>query len=363
MTERARYWLAISMIPNIGPTLGTYLYTNNFEPEEFWRSSKGQLKSTYNSSEKLSTKIIDARKKIDLESKADDLSKRKIRWTTVDSPDFPESLKNIPGAPATIYYKGSLGVLDRQRAAIVGSRRPSAYGIQVTEHISKAVSSAGITVVSGLALGIDAIAHKTALQHGTTIAVLGCGIDIAYPVRNRLIYEKIVEHGCVISEYPPGTDPMPFRFPARNRIISGLSQLVIVTEANYKSGALLTADYALEQGKDVMAVPGNIYSQLSKGPHKLLKNGATPVEHPDDIFDLMGISSKAIHNNQKNEQITLLNDNEALLLNSVPFFPIHIDDIIVKHKMPADEISALLSILEIKGFVIQDIGKLYQRKK
>lgn len=363
MTVRSVYWLAISAIPHVGPTLGTYLYTNNFEPEEFWRAEKGQLEEVYSSSKQLAAKIIAARKKIDPERVLSDLRKNQIQWTTVDCPHFPESLKNIPGAPATIYHKGSLSLLENRRVAIVGSRRPSAYGIQVTENISKAVGQAGITVVSGLALGIDAIAHKKALEYGTTIAVLGCGIDIAYPVRNRLIYEKIVEQGCVISEYPPGTEPLPFRFPARNRIISGLSEVVVVTEANYKSGALLTADYALEQGKDVMAVPGNIYSQLSKGPHKLIKNGAPPVEHPNDIFDLMGICSKAVHGNQTSEKIALLDEDEATLLNSIPFFPVHIDELIAKNKMPAEKISAVLSILEIKGFVSQDIGKLYQRKK
>lgn len=360
INETSLYWMAINNIPFIGPTCGTYLYQNNFDPKEFWEAGKEELMDKYESSDQLCRKIISERKKIEPERIMNTLNERKIGWASIDSPLFPEGLKTIPDPPTTIYFLGNLNVLTQRRVAIVGSRKPSSYGKDTTAHFARSLSRSGIVIVSGLAMGVDSVAHQTALDSGITIAVLGCGIDIAYPARNRLLYSKIRDSGCIISEYPPGTDPLPFRFPARNRIISGLSELVIVTEANYKSGALLTADFAAAQGKDVYAIPGNIYSPLSKGPHKLIKNGAIPVDRPDDILEEMNISANT---GATKTDTAALETEEAQILMSIPFAPIHINDLIVRQKMPAEKVSAILSILEIKGFVSQDIGMLYQRRK
>jgi DNA processing protein len=297
----------------------------------------------------------------DPETAAGRLKADGIEFLTLADKAYPAPLRDIYDPPVTLFIRGSLtGGSDR--VAVVGSRRCTAYGRSVALELAEALADSGVTIVSGLARGIDSAAHEGALKRGATIAVLGCGLDVTYPPENRRLAERVAAAGAVLSEYPLGTPPRALNFPARNRIISGLASAVVVVEAARRSGAMITVDFALEQGKEVLVVPGSVRSQASAGCHELLKEGATLVGGPADVLEAIGrgTPSSASAGGTAAGKLT---PGERALLELVEYDQTHIDAIIVSAARAADEVLSGLSILEINGFVGRQPGGWFCRLK
>jgi len=288
-----------------------------------------------------------------------------------DDDNFPEWLLSIPDPPILLYVKGDPAVLSAPGIGMVGSRAASSYGLKMAEDLSGQLARQGLTVISGLALGIDAAAHRGALAaNGKTVAVLGCGLDITYPEQNRKLFEKIPENGAIVSEYPFGTKPDSFRFPARNRIISGLSLGVVVVEATQRSGSLITANLALDQGREVFAVPGRADSVKSAGTHRLLQAGAKLVLDVNDITCELIIPPEIRHRptpdsgkpiNRK--VLAELSGEEKKILDLLEVYPKTVDDVIVGTDLPVEKVNELLLILELKGLCEVLPGQQYQIKQ
>jgi DNA processing protein len=307
--------------------------------------------------ESLKTEIESAVKKVDPDEYLAYLAKLNIRHVTVFEDNYPMLLKEIFTPPAILYYKGELP--SSVAIGIVGSRKPTDYGRAVTKEISYSLASAGIAVVSGLALGIDAIAHEAALSaKGKTVAVLGCGLDQIYPTTNTKLAERILQSGAIISEYPPGMPPLRQNFPARNRIISGLSAGLVVTEAAEGSGSLITARDALEQNREVFAVPGAIYNLNSHGPNSLIKLGAKVVTSPEDIFQELGIEGESVK-----VQPEPKSEMESVIFRILSDGPKHIDGIIKESEKSHNEISSVLTLMEISGKIKHLGGMVYRVNK
>lgn len=274
-----------------------------------------------------------------------------IKKVNIEDKEYPEELKKIKGAPKILYYKGILPNRDEKCIAVVGTRRCSPYGQQVALKISGELADAGLTIVSGLAPGIDTFSHRAVIEkRKRTIAVLGTGLDekSIYPQTNLDLSRKIIEcGGCLISELPEGTPGSKFSFPRRNRIISGLSLAVLVIEAKEKSGSLITADYAKKQNKKLLAVPGQIYSQNSTGPNKLIKNGAKLITSATDIFSELGLNFLET----KQSNIEAVSKEEKIITDALKDEPLHIDKIIEKTKLNASVVATTLALMEISGKV------------
>ncbi len=286
-----------------------------------------------------------------------ELDKRKISWLSQKSGLFPANLKEITLSPSLIFFKGELIENFKEAVAIVGARRASAYGKAIAFEIAKELSVAGVTIISGLARGIDSSAHLGALEgRGGTIAVLGCGHEVIYPPENKNLYKRIAEEGSIVSEYFYNTPPLKWNFPARNRLISALARGVVVVEATEKSGAMLTVDFALEQNREVFAVPGSVKSPLSRGPHHLLKSGACLVESAADIIEVLGL--EVLKKESFELKLTL---GELMILDIMGYEPKHIDEIILKADLSLQETVSILTKLEIIGHIKQDLGKNYIR--
>lgn len=272
---------------------------------------------------------------------------------------YPEKLKYYEDAPTVLFYKGNIEKLKKNKSvAIVGSRNHSYYGENVTKIIADKLGENNINVISGMAKGIDSFAHSACLKsNGYTCAILGCGVDIIYPKSNRELYYEIANKGCLISEYTPGTPPYAYNFPLRNRIISGISNLVIVVEASQKSGSLITASCALEQGMDVMAVPGSIFSEKSIGTNKLIKDGAYPLTSVEDIFQVLNISY--VH--KKEGKPSFNNRTEEKIFKIIKDNPIHIDDIIKITNIDIKQLYEVLFELQFKNQITCLSGNYYVR--
>jgi len=301
----------------------------------------------------------------DLEKKLLELEKKEITLISQVDPHYPPQLLELIDAPICLYVKGKINLYDWKNMmllAVVGTRQPTAYGKQLAKKFAFELTQAGVTVISGMAIGVDALAHEGALQaKGKTIAVLGCGVDMIYPPSNRWIYEKILKNnGLIISEFPPGHLVMKGLFVARNRIISGISAGVLVIEGAKDSGALITARYAAEQGREVYAVPGPISSSLSAAPNSLLKQGAALVSETQDVLNGFGIKTvsikKKLYLNQN------LSNTETLIIKLLEKETLLIDEIIIRTQLNALIISQQLSNLEIKGLVEKARDGKYQIK-
>lgn len=284
-----------------------------------------------------------------------------ISLCTFADDTYPDLLKHIFNPPCVLFVKGCLQP-HRDCIAVVGSRKLSPYGRSVAESLSMDLAAAGISVVSGAARGIDTAAHYGAMKTGRTIAVLGCGVDVAYPPENRKLLADIAEHGAVISEYAPGTMPMQAFFPARNRIISGLSRGTLVVEAAEKSGSLITAELALSEGRDVFAVPGNIFSDTSRGCHRLIQQGAKLVTRSQDIleeYEKHGVERSGM----KKDMALELSEEEALVYGVLSFDrPLSVDEIIYKlNGSHAANIAFLLLQMELKGIIEENASHNYVR--
>ncbi len=292
-----------------------------------------------------------------------ELKKRNIELVYFFDKNYPIRLKNIDNKPVCLYTMGDINKLMYNNAsvAIVGARCTSEYGKEMASYISKELAKLNIDIVSGMAYGIDAIAHKAALENGTnTYAILGCGINICYPRENIDIYEKIInsKNGAVISEFPLDTSPLRANFPLRNRIISGLADLVIIIEAKHKSGSLITANFALEQGREVYALPGRITDRLSEGCNKLISDGAGIITCIDDIVESLGLKR-----NKKlpilGKKYNMLANNEKMVYSCLDLSPKHLEYVIEKTGLDYSQVIGIILDLELKGFIKQVSGNYY----
>ncbi|MBU0598170.1 DNA-processing protein DprA [Patescibacteria group bacterium] len=355
--EETKYWVAFSHIESIGPKKFKMLYNHFSSMKNAWRASYSELHAAGLTNKDAET-IFTKRGGINPDKLWEDLTENNIQVITIKHANYPHLLKQIHLPPALLYVKGQWPVDSEYSLAVVGTRKTSSYGRQAVLEITSELSKAGLTIISGLALGIDALAHQAALEAGgITIAVLGCGLDIIYPATNRQLSEKILrEKGALISEYPPGTQPLKYHFPARNRIISGLSKGVLVIEGGQDSGSLITANFALEQNREVFAVPGNIFSQSSRGPNKLIKMGASVVTSANDILQALNIEQAQQF--KTNKKIIPASQEEKIILEYLSSEALHIDEIIKSSKLKSSIVNSCLTMLEMKGFV-RNLGGAY----
>jgi len=288
------------------------------------------------------------------------MEKNKIVFVSRRHETFPPLLKDIPDPPVGIYYIGDLPDPSLPHVSMIGSRRCSEYGLTAARMLSKPLAQNGVVIVSGMARGIDGTAHKGAIEGGgKTVAVLGCGADICYPADHRALREDIIQNGCVVSEYPPGVSPFPAFFPARNRIISGFSSVLVVVEAALKSGTVITVDQAMDQGRDVMAVPGSILNKLSEGTNKLIKDGALPAANYEDILAALGIDRETRMQNKPQIAENSLAPEEKIIYDALSFEPATFDDLISKTRSGAQNLHYICTMLELKGFIKKLPGQRY----
>lgn len=291
-----------------------------------------------------------------------------VKLLTFNGEDYPEPLKHIHNPPAMLFIRGRITSSDDRSVAVVGMRNPSRYGLEMTETISKGLAQEGFTLVSGLARGVDTACHRAALKYdGRTIGVLGCGIDVVYPRENRVLIEEIVQrNSAIITEFRPGTSPHANNFPGRNRIVSGLSKGVLVVEASDRSGSLITAEHALDQNRDVFAVPGNVLSVRSKGPHKLIKQGAGLVESAKDIIESIesagGMTAVSTKDIPAQTAIPFgLSESQIKVMDALEMDPIPMDTLSQYVNMEVGPLAALLLEMEIAGLVRRHPGKMFSR--
>jgi DNA processing protein len=352
------YWVALSRVSGIGPVSFRALL-NYFEDdvEAAWKAGRGEL-TRAGIGRHVIEKLLSLRATLNPQAELERLEKLRMKVLTWRDKLYPPLLREIDDAPPVLYLYGKLTGADRFALAVVGTRNSSTYGQQVTQRIVTDLARGDVTIVSGLALGIDTIAHTSALDAGgRTIAVLACGLDITYPPDNRKLAHRIVEseQGVLISEYPPGMRPDGNNFPARNRIISGLSLGVLVVEAPERSGALITAGFALKQGREVFAIPGSILSSRSAGVNKLIQDGAHSVMSVKDIIEALNLFT--IPHQIEMQAILPDNAEEKKLLELLSHEPLHIDDLIRESDMPTHDVISVLTMMELKG-MIKQVGSM-----
>jgi DNA processing protein len=366
-----KYWLAWNKVREIGPVRFSNLRHSFSSLEEAWNNNqKNDISKILHVGQNTWRKIETQKQNINPDSELSLLEKMKVNVITINENDYPVLLKNIYDPPPIIYYRGNFldMVNNNKTLAVVGSRKATYYGRKIARDISLELASRGYTIISGLARGIDTNAHLGALEAGgKTIAVLGCGIDRIYPAENVSIANRIVKNGAIITEFPIYTKPEKNNFPRRNRIISGLSLGTLVVEAAEKSGALITSDYSLDQGREVFAIPGSIHSFLSKGCHDLIKQGARLVNSYQDIIEELeteDIDSKSSENcNDKEENINVddLNEYEKVFLKYISTDPLHIDEITNLTELSPAQVNETLLSLELKNLIREVEGKRYIR--
>ena len=345
------YWLGFSAFPGVGPLRFKKLLSEFKTAQKAWNAKEKDLKKIIG--EALTAKFFEFKQNFSITLYAQELKKRKVSFLTIKDKKYPKLLSQIPNPPFVLYVKGSIDFNSGNLFGIVGTRKITNYGREVTEIFSSELSNAGLTIVSGLALGVDAVAHKGAIDvKGKTIAVLGCGVDCVTPLENEPLYNSIVKgFGCVVSEYPLGHPPTIGSFPSRNRIIAGLSMGVLVTEGAEDSGALITADCALKFKRKVFAVPGPITSTLSKGPYKLISKGAKLVTSPQDILAELKVQSSKVKTTTQNSKVKTGNKDEDLILKLLENEPLHFDEIVRKSGISSSKLGSILSLMEVKGLV------------
>lgn len=369
MANDLKYWIALTFIKEIGPVTAKRLLSVFRMPKKIFEAGLNELKDVDGINESKASYILNFNSWDKVEKELEDIKSHNVKIIKYTDEEYPENLRDIDDSPVILYSKGCFIKKDKYAVAIVGSRNMTPYGKKITETIASELSLCGITIISGMARGIDAVSHKSALNvNGRSIAVLGSGLDNPYPPDNIRLFDELSEKGCVISEFPMGTPPNKENFPRRNRLISGLSLGVLVVEATAKSGSLITANYALEQGREVFAVPGNITSANSEGTHELIKKGAKLVQKTEDILEdiaphLRGLRDSTNSFSKKNISIDLnrleINDEEKAICNILGSEPKHIDIISRELKMPAGKLLGILLNLEIKGIIKQSEGKKF----
>ncbi|MFC2060816.1 DNA-processing protein DprA [Chloroflexota bacterium] len=349
--EDIKYWVGFSFIPGIGRVRLAQLENCFGNLEDAWKATSAEL--GHSGLDRSSIRAITTwRSKISLETEMEKLDRYKVKVLTWHDHDYPSRLREIYDYPPIIYVRGSLLPEDEWCLAVVGTRRATVYGRQVTEEIVADLARSKITIVSGLAKGIDSVAHHSALEAGgRTIAIFACGLDTVYPSENANLARSIIQQGALISEYPLGTRPRAEYFPRRNRIMSGLSLGVLATEAGEASGAMITAHLALEQNREVFAIPGSILSPASKGTNHLIQEGAKLVREYTDILEELNLT--AVAHQIEMREIIPPSDTESLLLKQLGTEPTHIDEVCRSSSLPVATVSGTLAMLEIKGLVKQ----------
>ena len=343
------YWHYLAQIEQIGAKRLQLLFNYFDSAIQIFKAKPSELSKTGLDSSIVNT-IQEKKSSLNPEAEWQRLKNLNINFITWQDDLYPKILKEIYNPPFILYYKGNISLLNETCLAIVGTRKITGYGQQILPKIAEPLINHGITIVSGLALGIDALAHKTALENnGKTIAVLGSGLDNIYPAKNQCLAQKIIDQGLVISEYSPEAKPLKYHFPYRNRIISGLSLGTIVIEGTKDSGSLITAKYALDQNREIFAVPGNILASTSEGTNKLIKMGARPITSADDILESLNIAQIRQFNEAK--KVIPENKEEKIILEILSTEPMHINEIIKKSGLNTQVINSTLSIMEIKGKV------------
>jgi len=377
--ENAKYWMALKSIDGVGNASFQPLLDRFGSPAHVFSATIGDLSAIPGISPKAARSITSFKEWDGILRQMEILSKMNPDIITYLDERYPQNLLNIYDRPAVLYVSGRLDQEDVP-LAIVGSRRASTYGKFTTERISRELALRGVTIVSGLARGIDSCAHRGALTaQGRTIAVLGCGLDVIYPPENKELHADISRSGAVISEFPIGTQPFPYHFPARNRIISGISYGVLVVEAGEKSGSLITAKLAMEQGREVFAIPGAIDSASSRGTNSLIKQGAKLIDNIDDILEdilpqiewasarckpqKQEIDSTVLSKTVTGKKASELGPLDRMILNVLSQEKMHVDDIITGVGLSSAEVLSALIILELKGVILQHPGKLFSLNK
>jgi DNA processing protein len=358
-------WLVLKSVPGVGNLLYKRMIDRFGSPDAVLKASRSEIIRTEGVSERLAATIL-AHKTPDYVNKEMDLiSEKNFGIVTMTDPDYPPLLLEIPDPPPYLYVSGKLNG-SSDNIAVVGSRNATGYGVEMTKILCTDLASYNITIVSGMARGIDTAAHEGALiGNGKTIAVLGSGLERIYPAQNKKLFQMISENGAVISELPLDAEPDGFNFPARNRIISGLSLGTVVVEATKKSGSLITARFAAEQNRDVFAVPGSIRSFKSTGTHTLIKQGAKLVENAKDIIDEFphmlksGTKSIELKKTEPRKGVISLSPEELIVFNSLEPYPVHIDELARRIKIDPGKLLGILLKLEIADLAEQSPGKLF----
>lgn len=357
MPDTRKYWVGFNLTRGIGPTRLKLLLDHFGGIERAWQASPQELHAS-GLSQKVVENFLQVRAQVSLDRVWENIETRGIEVYTWEDEGYPKRLKEIDQPPPVLYVRGSLLPDDDWAVAIVGTRRVTSYGRQVAENVSAFLARNGITVVSGLARGVDAIAHKAALENGgRSIAVLGSGVDQIYPPENRRLAEEMIKNGALLSDYALGTPPESQNFPPRNRIISGLAQAVVIVEAGERSGALITASFAADQGREVFAVPGNINAPQSRGTNRLVQQGAHPLVDPQEILEILNMTMVSQH--QAARSVLPADATEAALLRALSQEPLHIDEICYHVAMPIEKVTATLAMMELKGMVRQLGGMHY----
>ncbi|MBC8170405.1 MAG: DNA-protecting protein DprA [Anaerolineae bacterium] len=356
-SEDSRFWLGFSLIPGIGIKRLKLLLEAFGTLAAAWSASDMELKRA-GLGDVARTQVLKSRAQLDLKAEVAKVQQVGASLLTLNDETYPPLLKMLPDAPPLLYVSGELIPADQRSLAMVGTRKATRYGQDAALDLASKLAAQGITIISGLAPGIDAAAHEGALRGGgRTIAVLGSGIDVIYPREHHDLARRITRSGALISEFPIGTRPEGRNFPRRNRVISGLSPGVLVVEAPVDSGALITANMAAEQGREVFAVPANIYNPMGAGANRLIQDGAKLVMGIEDILDELNIAHEMVTTRTRTEQVIPANATEATVLQYLSADAVHIDEIIRLSGLPTPVVSSTLTLLELKGLA-QMVGHM-----
>lgn len=356
----SKYWLGFHLTKGVGPARIERLVAHFGDLGAAWDASPAELARAGFSSTLLES-LADTKRRVDLDRELERIARLGISVLTWDDGRYPARLRQISNAPPVLYMKGTLVPEDELALGIVGTRRVSSYGKEVTTRLTSDLAAAGLTIVSGLARGVDAIAHDTALRAGgRTVAFLGSGVDIIYPGEHRGLAERVVANGALLSEHHPGTPPDAPNFPARNRLIAGFALGVLVTEAPPKSGALITTDFAADQGRDIFAVPGSILDSRSAGCHELLKDGAKVVTSANDILVELNLARREVE--AETRRALPENADERAMYRLLSEDPVHINDLGHASGLAASQVGSLLLLMELKGLVRQVGAGQYVRR-
>ncbi len=352
-----KYWVGFTLIPGIGRAKFSLMEQYFGDLERAWHASAAELEHAGLDKRSIEA-IVAKRPKVSLDAEMEKLERYRVTALTRRDEDYHSRLKEIYDPPPVLYVRGTLAPEDEWSLAVVGTRRPTYYGREVAEMLAGDLARNAITVISGLAKGIDAIAHRAVLDAGgRTIAVFGCGLDTVYPRDHVGLAREIMERGALVSELPMGSQPRPANFPRRNRIMSGMSLGVLVAEAPEGSGALITAALALEQNREVFAVPGSVFSAASQGANRLIKEGAKLVQDIQDILEELNLTMAVQQREAK--EVLPATETEALILKHLSVEPIHIDEVGRRSGLPISTVSSTLSTMELKGTVKQVGGMNY----
>jgi DNA processing protein len=359
--EDRAYWLGFHLVPGIGATRLARLVETFGGLEAAWQASFDDLRAA-GLSERAARSLVSHRGTIDLDAEWQKVEQAGAQVLTLADDAYPRLLREIASPPPVIYVRGELQQSDEVAVGIVGTRRATSYGREMARRLSSGLARAGVTVISGLARGIDGIAHSVTLETGgRTLAVLGSGVDQIYPPEHRKLAEQIMQSGALVSEFPIGTRPEASNFPVRNRLISGMSLGVIVVEAPRRSGALITATFAADQGRTVFAVPGSALSQASEGTLQLLRDGAALAGEVEDVLSELNLERRQLAMETR-QLLPAASDEERAVLEFLQAEPRHIDEIALDLGLNISHLSALLLQMQLKGLVRETGGQHYVRE-